>query len=111
MVLVDPKPNVFFIGLGANSLNFEIRAILSDVNFKMGVQTEMLHKIVERFAAEGIEIPFAQRDIRIRNASELFQQRKGRTAPAPVEPAATPEPRQPDRERINNDPTEDDIDR
>lgn len=115
VVMVDPKPNVFFTALGADSLNFEVRAILSDVNLKMGVQTEMLHKIVERFAAEGIEIPFAQRDIWLRNAGELLQGRRrpAKTAPEPETSAtvAQDRARQPDRERINNDPTEDDGDR
>jgi small-conductance mechanosensitive channel len=112
VVLVDPRPNIFFTGLGADGLNFEIRAILSDVNLKMGVQTEMLHKIVERFAAEGIEIPFAQRDIWLRNAGEIFGRKPGPAAPQPKpEPPAPPveeRPRTPDRERINNDPSEED---
>lgn len=111
LILVEPKPNVFFTGLGADSLHFEVRAILSDVNFKMGVQTEMLHKIIERFAAEGIEIPFPQRDIWLRNADELFEGRRRLTVPAPVAPASADRAREPDRERINNDPTEDDPDR
>ncbi|MGL4281188.1 MAG: mechanosensitive ion channel family protein, partial [Albidovulum sp.] len=112
VVLVDPQPNVFFTGLGADSLNFEIRAILSDVNLKMGVQTEMLHKIVERFAAEGIEIPFAQRDIWLRNAGEIFGRRAGPASPEAKPDARTSaaedRSRAPDRERINNDPTEED---
>lgn len=111
VVLVDPKPNVFFVGLGADSLNFEVRAILSDVNLKMGVQTEMLHKIVERFAAEGIEIPFAQRDIWLHNAGELFDGRKRAAPPVAAAPAVQDQAREPDRERINNDPTEEDGDR
>ncbi|MEZ5779490.1 MAG: DUF3772 domain-containing protein [Paracoccaceae bacterium] len=71
LVLIDPAPAIHFVALGNDSLNFEIRAILSDVNFKLSVQTEILHKITKRFAAEGIEIPFVQRDIWIRNADEL----------------------------------------
>ncbi|MFN0113044.1 MAG: DUF3772 domain-containing protein [Paracoccaceae bacterium] len=67
-ILIDPEPAVDFVGLGADGLNFALRGIVSDVNVKTDVQTEMLHQIVERFAAAGIAIPFPQRDVWIRNA-------------------------------------------
>ena len=70
-MLINPAPNVLFMGFGADSLDFEIRAILSDINQGMGVQSEIRHQIIERFAAEGIEIPFAHREVRIVNAEEL----------------------------------------
>lgn len=64
-VLIDPAPAILFTGFGKDSLDFEVRVILSDINAGLNVGSEIRHQIRERFLEEGIEVPFAQLDVNI----------------------------------------------
>jgi small-conductance mechanosensitive channel len=81
MVLLSPRPTVVLQNFGADQMNFEIRAIVRDVNFGLTVRSDMNVEIAKRFYAEGIELAGGARA----NASA------GRHAASPVgAPAAPP---------------------
>ncbi|MBV6657263.1 MAG: mechanosensitive ion channel family protein, partial [Devosiaceae bacterium] len=73
MTLSFPEPAAFFIEFGASSLDFMLFAYLADVGNGYGVKSDLRFEIFKRFREEGIEIPFAQSDVTIRNLDEVLE--------------------------------------
>lgn len=73
MTLSYPEPAAFFIEFGASSLDFMLFAYLADVGNGYGVRSDIRFEIFRRFTEEGIEIPFAQSDVTIRNLDTVLE--------------------------------------
>jgi potassium efflux system protein len=85
----DPPPQAYFVGFGESSLDFDVYAFASQLSDRLPM-THEIHLAVERgLRRHGIEIPFPQRDLRIRGLP-------GQGLPVAVAPAdprrAGPEP-------------------
>ncbi|KPK66302.1 MAG: hypothetical protein AMK73_00330 [Planctomycetes bacterium SM23_32] len=66
-VLDEPEPSVVFMGFGASSLDFELRAFIPTVDVLLKVRND-LHMAIDRaFRDAGVEIAFPQHDVHIRS--------------------------------------------
>lgn len=68
LAILQPPPTVALVSLGPETMNFEIRVILRDVNFQLAVRSEINHQIAKRFAEEGIVFSNTHRDFLKREA-------------------------------------------
>jgi small-conductance mechanosensitive channel len=83
MTLRRPAPQILFRAFGQDGYEFEIRAFLRDVNFIFQVMSDVQFTVAERFAAEGIEVPVARRDVRIRSEAADAAEEAPPTAETP----------------------------
>ena len=63
-------PQVLFLGFGASSLDFDLRAWVLDADFRLNVQSELHQEIDRRFREAKIEIAFPQQDLHLRSVDE-----------------------------------------
>ncbi len=91
-VLDHPEPNVFFVGFGESSLDFEVRVFVTDMT--NAGRTAIIHDlhmaIDDKFREHGIVIAFPQRDLHLKSAEAVFDVVKapaeaGRREPGLVE--------------------------
>ena len=67
-VMVDPGPVTAFESFGDSSLNLSLRCFLPDLNDRLKVITELHTGINREFNSHGIEIPFPQMDLHVKQA-------------------------------------------
>src|SRR5215471_12358522 len=72
-VLHTPEPVVDLREFGASSLNFILYAFIDDISKTVRVRTDLSIAIFNAFADVGIEIPFTQTDVHIRNIDRLHE--------------------------------------
>ncbi|MBU4531030.1 MAG: mechanosensitive ion channel family protein [Hoeflea sp.] len=102
LVLKNPPPVIYFAGFGDSSLNFEVKAHLADVLSGLSARTELRLRIFERLKAEGIEIPFPQRDLNVKFSddagplAELAAKLSGKVTETVPSPDAASDPDAPE---------------
>ncbi|MGD9784448.1 MAG: DUF3772 domain-containing protein [Hyphomicrobiaceae bacterium] len=89
MVLKFPAPLVSFDNFGASSLDFTVRAYVGDVNKSVSTATDLRMRIFAALKQAGIEIPFPQTDVHLRDldfvkavVTRIAAERAGRQADA-----------------------------
>ncbi len=76
-VLAEPEPGVLFEAFGESSIDFTLRCWIDDAWKLPQVRSRLLFDIWYALKADGIEIPFPQRDLHLRSAVELPLRREG----------------------------------
>lgn len=72
-VLHMPEPIVDLREFGASSINFVLYVFIADISKTVRVRTDLSIAIFDAFAEAGIEIPFTQTDVNIRNIDRLHE--------------------------------------
>ncbi len=64
-VVQDPSPKVVVRHFGESSVELQLRVWINDARRRMDTISTITDRVKERFAAEGIEIPYPKRDVTI----------------------------------------------
>jgi len=68
-VLAQPVPEALFMGFGESALNFELRAWTGRFNQWAAVRSELGVAVYAALRDVGLEIPFPQREVRLRDGN------------------------------------------
>jgi len=68
-IATTPEPAVLFVGFGASSLDFSIRAWTNNFGDWVKIRSHLTVRVHDALLAAGIEIPFPQRDVHVRSVT------------------------------------------
>ncbi|MBX0287847.1 mechanosensitive ion channel family protein [Halomicroarcula sp. F28] len=88
LVLERPKPRVRFREFGGSALNFELLCWVNNPAQRARATHELNSAIYKRFQADGIEIPFPQRDVSM-SVTDVPGELFGQPSEPPSEPFPT----------------------
>jgi small-conductance mechanosensitive channel len=73
-VLREPAPDVFFLGFGDSSLNFELAVWTAEMTFKpRRFRSELYYAMEKKLRENKVEVPFPQRDLHLRSGNFVMQ--------------------------------------
>lgn len=76
-VLEEPKPSVQFLGFGESSLDFRLLVWTDRPRRHPQIKSDINYRIEKLFREQRIEIPFPQRELRVRGGGALQIERGG----------------------------------
>jgi potassium-dependent mechanosensitive channel len=79
-VLRTPEPIAVFENFGESALQFNLRISLPDINKAAGVQSDLRIAVLKALREAGIEIPFNQVDVNVRDLDRVAQYVQERAA-------------------------------
>ncbi len=85
-IMTWPEPQVIFQDFADSSLNFEARGFIAQVELRVPVGSQLRIAINRAFVEAGIEIPFPQRDVNIKDIDRLENAIANRSKNLPPEP-------------------------
>ena len=88
-IATEPAPGILFVGFGASSLDFGIRAWTNNFGDWVKIRSDLSVRVYEALGAAGIEIPFPQQDLHLRSVSPVAREAFAALRPAPA-PSASP---------------------
>ena len=93
-VLAAPGPVVAFDSFGDSALQFSLRVYLADISQALGVQSDLRIAMLKALREAGIEIPFNQVDVNLRDLDAVkrylaqYLQERGAKTPDAAQPNA-----------------------
>ena len=82
-VLKDPTPACHLTNFGDSSLDFTLRFWIRDPNDGLGtVRSAVMFALWDAFKRDGIEFPFPQRDMNLKEPVRVVVERGGNAPPA-----------------------------
>jgi small-conductance mechanosensitive channel len=83
-LLQSPEPTVLFLGFGDSSLDFSLRAWTEQFDSFLSIKSDLTLTVHDALYANGIEIPFPQRDLHLRSVDPQAVARIGAIRAPPV---------------------------